>query len=313
MTQQQFHKLFEPARLGTMELKNRLVMPPIATNYGSEEGFVTQRTIDYYQERAKGGVGLIIVEFTCVDSPVGRATPRQLLIDDDKFIPDLARLAEAIRQHGAKAALQIHHVGRQARSIVTGHQPVAPSPIPAPGGELPKELTIPEIEAIVDRFAQGAERAKRAGFDGVEIHAAHGYLISQFLSPLSNQRRDDYGGDTENRARLLLEIIEAARGRVGKDYPLWCRLSALEFGVDGGITLEETQLVARLAERSGADAIHVSAHALGFGRRPPMAQPVRCARSAPCATRSTIAARSGMVRSLGSSPPGAGIGEGATG
>lgn len=274
MTQQQFHKLFEPARLGTMELKNRLVMPPIATNYGSEEGFVTQRTIDYYQERAKGGVGLIIVEFTCVDSPVGRATPRQLLIDDDKFIPDLARLAEAIRQHGAKAALQIHHVGRQARSIVTGHQPVAPSPIPAPGGELPKELTIPEIEAIVDRFAQGAERAKRAGFDGVEIHAAHGYLISQFLSPLSNQRRDDYGGDTENRARLLLEIIEAARGRVGKDYPLWCRLSALEFGVDGGITLEETQLVARLAERYGVDAIHVSAHALGFGRRPPMAQPV---------------------------------------
>ena len=273
MNQKQFQKLFEPAWIGRMSLRNRLVMPPMATNYASEEGFVTQRMMDYYQERAKGGVGLVIVEFTCVDSPVGRATPRQLLIDDDKFIPELSKLAEAIRLHGAKAAIQIHHVGRQARSSVTGHQPVGPSPIPAPGAELPRELTPSEIAGIVARFAEGAERAMRAGFDGVEIHAAHGYLISQFLSPLSNQRQDAYGGDVENRARLLLEVIEAIRGRVGKDYPVWCRLSAIEFGAEGGITPEETQVVAQLAERAGVDAIHVSGHAVGPGRRPPMAQP----------------------------------------
>lgn len=272
MNQKQFQKLFEPAWIGRMSLRNRLVMPPMATNYASEEGFVTQRMMDYYQERAKGGVGLVVVEFTCVDSPVGRATPRQLLIDDDKFIPELSRLAEAIRLHGAKAAIQLHHVGRQARSSVTGHQPVGPSPIPAPEGELPRELTPSEIAGIVARFAEGAERAMRAGFDGVEIHAAHGYLISQFLSPLSNQRQDAYGGDIENRARLLLEVIEAIRGRVGKDYPLWCRLSGMEFLVEGGITLEETQVVAQLAERAGVDAIHVSGHAVGPGRRPPMAQ-----------------------------------------
>ncbi len=273
MNQKQFQKLFEPAWIGRMSLRNRLVMPPMATNYGSEDGFVTQRTIDYYQERAKGGVGLVIVEFTCVDSPVGRATPRQLLIDDDRFIPEFSKLAEAIRLHGAKAAIQLHHVGRQARSSVTGHQPVGPSPIAFPGGELPRELTPSQIAGIVARFGEGAERAMRAGFDGVEIHAAHGYLISQFLSPLSNQRQDAYGGDVENRARLLLEVIAAIRERVGKDYPVWCRLSAMEFGVEGGITLEETQVVAQLAERAGVDAIHVSGHAVGPGRRPPMAQP----------------------------------------
>ena len=272
MNQKQFQKLFEPAWIGRMGLRNRLVMPPMATNYASEEGFVTPRMMDYYQERAKGGVGLVIVEFTCVDSPVGRFTRRQLVIDDDKFIPELSKLAEAIRLHGAKAAIQLHHAGRQASSSVTGQQPVGPSPIPPPRGEPPRELTPSEIAGIVARFAEGAERAVRAGFDGVEIHGAHGYLISQFLSPLSNQRQDAYGGDVEKRARLLLEVIEAIRERVGKDYPVWCRLSAAEFGVEGGITLEETQVVARLAERAGVDAIHVSGHALRLGRQPTIFQ-----------------------------------------
>ncbi len=277
MNQTRFEKLFEPGSIGSMSLKNRLVMPPMATNFGTKEGMVTQRTIDYYEERAKGGVGLVIVEFTGVDSPVGRATPRQLLIDDDKFVPGLGELAQTIKRQGAKAAIQIHHVGRQGSSSITGHQPVAPSPIPAsdgmrPEGEIPRELTPSEISAIVARFGEGAERARRAGFDGVEIHGAHGYLISQFLSPLANRRQDVYGGRLENRARMLLEIIQAVREKVGKDYPVWCRLSALEIGVEGGITLEETQTVAQLAEKAGVDAIHVSAHAVAPGRRPPMAQ-----------------------------------------
>lgn len=279
MVKTRFEKLFQPGSIGSMTLKNRLVLAPMATNFGTKEGLVTQRTIDYYEERARGGVGLVIVEFTGVDSPVGRGTPRQLLIDDDKFIPDLGRLAQAIKRHGAKAAIQIHHSGRQTLSSITGHQPVAPSPIPAsdgirPEGDMPRELTPSEIAEIVVRFGEGAERAKRAGFDGVEIHGAHGYLISEFLSPLANRRQDAYGGSLENRARMLLEVIQSVRESVGKDYPVWCRLSALEIGVEGGITLEETQTVAQLAEKAGVDAIHVSAHAVAPGRRPPMAQPL---------------------------------------
>jgi len=231
MDKTQFKKLFEQGRIGSMSLNNRLVMPPMGTSLGSDDGFVTQRAIDYYEERAKGGVGLIIVELTCVVSPAGKIFRRQLTVDDDKFIPDLGKLAQAIQRHGAKVAIQLHHGGRQAQSSVTGEQPVAPSPIPALDCETPRELTELEIATIVTRFAEGAERAKQAGFDGVEIHAAHGYLVSQFLSPLSNQRRDSYGGSLENRARMLLETIKAIRERVGEDYPVWCRLSAMEIGV----------------------------------------------------------------------------------
>lgn len=273
MSQKQFPKLFEPGRIGSLKLKNRLVMPPMATNFALKDGTVTDRQIDYYEERAKGGVGLVIVEISCVDSPVGKGTARQIAIDDDRFIPDLSKLAEAIKRHGARAAIQIHHAGRQTSAQWTGHQPVAPSPIPVPGGEQPRELTLSEIATLVTRFAEAAGRAKKAGFDGVEIHGAHGYLISQFLSPLSNRRRDAYGGDVEKRARFLLEVIKAIRGRVGRGYPVWCRLSAMEIGVEGGITLEETQVVAQLAEKAGVDAIHVSAHAVAPARRPPMAQP----------------------------------------
>jgi 2,4-dienoyl-CoA reductase-like NADH-dependent reductase (Old Yellow Enzyme family)/thioredoxin reductase len=273
MNQNHFPRLFQPGRIGSMKLKNRLIMPPMATNYASKEGEVTDRQIAYYEERAKGGVGLIIIEISCVDTPVGKGMVRQVAIDDDKFIPSLSRLAEAIKRHGAGAAIQLHHAGRQTTSRITHHQPVAPSPIAARDGDLPRELTLDEIAALIQRFGEAARRAKKAGFDGVEIHGAHGYLVSQFLSPLSNHRQDAYGGSLENRARFLLEVIKAARSQVGKDYPLWCRLSAMEIGADGGITVEETQTVAKLAEQAGADAIHVSAHQVGPARRPPMAQP----------------------------------------
>jgi len=273
MNHKQFPKLFQPGRIGSLEIKNRLVMPPMATNYASKDGSITDRQTDYYEERAKGGVGLVIVEISCVDAPVGKGAMRQICIDDDKLIPNLSKLAKAIKRHGARAAIQLHHAGRQTSSQITGHQPVAPSPIPAPEGEMPRELTSDEIAALIACFAAAAERARKAGFDGVEIHGAHGYLISEFLSPLSNHRQDAYGGSVENRARFLLEVIKSIRGKVGNDYPVWCRLSAVEIGADGGITVEETQTVARLAEKAGVNAIHVSAHTVGPARRPPMAQP----------------------------------------
>jgi 2,4-dienoyl-CoA reductase-like NADH-dependent reductase (Old Yellow Enzyme family)/thioredoxin reductase len=273
MIQKQFRKLFEPGCIGSMEVKNRLVMPPMATSLALKDGTVTDRQIDYYEERAKGGAGLVIVEITCVDSPVGKGNVRQIAIDDDRFIPGLTRLAEAIKRHGARVAIQLHHAGRQTSARWTGYQPVAPSSIPMPGGEQPRELTLEEIATLVTRFGEAAERAKRAGFDGVEIHGAHCYLICQFLSPLSNHRQDAYGGSIENRARFLLEVIAAIRKKVGREYPVWCRLSAVEIGAEGGVTLEDTQVVAKMAEKAGVDAIHVSAHTVTPARRPPMAQP----------------------------------------
>ena len=269
---QQFAKLLEPGKIGQMTLKNRMVMPPMATNLGSGEGYVTQRSKDYYEARARGGIGLVIVEYTCVDAPEGRASRQQLIIDDDKFIPGMKELVETIQRHGARAALQLQHAGRQAQSNVTGHQPVAPSPIPSMDGEMPRQLTEAEIARLIACFAQAAVRAKKSGFDGVEIHAAHGYLASQFLSAASNRRQDRYGGSVENRARFVIEILEAIRREVGREYPVWCRLSGSEIGVEDGITIEETMQVARMAEEAGADAIHVSAHAVGLRRSPPMAQ-----------------------------------------
>ena len=271
MSSNHFPKLFEPGRIGKLEIKNRLIMPPMATNYATKDGQVTDRQIEYYTERAKGGVGLIIVEVSCVDAPVGKGMGKQICIDDDGFISGLSKLAKAIKKSGAKAAIQLHHAGRQTSSRITGAQPVAPSPIALPDGEQPRPLTAEQISALVEAFAKAASRAKKAGFDGVEIHGAHGYLVSQFLSPLANHRHDEYGGSVENRAKFLVDILKASRKHVGADYPLWCRLSAVEMGTDG-ITVEETQIVAKLAEKVGADAIHVSAHQVGPARRPPMAQ-----------------------------------------
>ena len=252
-------QLWQPFRIGRMELKNRIVMPPMGTKHASKEGYVTSHVKDYFEARAEGGCGLIIVEATLVD-PAGRAYENLLEITDDKFIPGLGELVAVIHRHGAKAAIQLQHCGRLAKSKLCGRQPVAPSPIAAPGGEMPRELTADEIKKIVNAFAAAAGRAKRAGFDAVEIHGAHGYLIDQFLSPASNKRKDDYGGRVRNRSRLLVETIRAVKEIVGKDYPVWCRINAAEIGTEGGITLEDSKETARLAEEAGSDAIHVSAH-----------------------------------------------------
>ncbi len=271
----QFPRLFEPFHLGHLELKNRIVMPPMVTNYGSVDGFVTTQLKDYYAARAQGGVGLIIVEAICVESHAGKGLVRQLLIDDDRFIPGLTDLVQAVKQHGAKIAIQLHHAGSEAQKSITGEQPVAPSAIPKPGHEMPRELTTEEVDGLVLSFAKAAHRAKIAGFDGVEIHGAHGYLIAQFLSSFFNKRPDLYGGEIEGRAKFLIQTIKEARALVGEEYPVWCRINGREFGPEGGLTSEEAAQVARMAQIAGSDAIHVSVFGYGISPRtaPPMAQP----------------------------------------
>ncbi len=249
-------KLWESFRIGRMELKNRFVMPPMVTRYASDDGFVTERTKNYYEARARGGAGLIIVEATYVHRQ-GWAFVNQLGISEDKFIPGMKELVDVVHKHGAKIAVQLHHGGREAKSTVSGLQPVAPSPLPGLAGETPREMTVEEIAETVAYFAEAALRAKKLGFDGAELHAAHGYLIDQFLSPTSNKRKDEYGGDVNNRTRFLLEVIAAVKEAVGEDYPVWCRLDGKEYGVEG-ITLEDAQKTARMAEDAGLAAIHVS-------------------------------------------------------
>jgi 2,4-dienoyl-CoA reductase-like NADH-dependent reductase (Old Yellow Enzyme family) len=256
--ERKFQKLFEPFRLGQMELRNRLVMPPIATCVASEDGYVTGQTLDYYEERARGGVGLIIVGEAIVDLPRGLEGPRRIGIDD-KHLPGLTSLAEVIKKHGARAAIQLNHGGGFAVSSTTGLQPVAPSSvIYKPGRELPRELTIGEIHDLVLRFADAAQRAKRAGFEGVEIHASGSYLIKQFLTPGKNKRTDAYGGGLANRARFLLEILAAVRERVGPEYPLWVRIIGKEYGTRDGITLEDATALSKMLEEAGCCAINVN-------------------------------------------------------
>ncbi|MBU2536478.1 MAG: FAD-dependent oxidoreductase [Chloroflexi bacterium] len=250
-------RLWEPFRIGRMELKNRVVMPPMVTRYAADDGFVTERTKNYYEARARGGAGLIIVEATYVHRQ-GWAFPNQLGISDDKFISGMRELVDAVHKHGAKIGIQIHHGGREAKSTVNGLQPVSASPLPGLAGETPREMAVEEIAETVAYFADAAFRAKTAGFDGVEIHGAHGYLVDQFLSPNSNKRKDEYGGNVHNRARFLLEIIADVKEAVGDDYPVWCRMDGKEYGVEG-ITLEGAQKTARLVQEAGLMAIHVSA------------------------------------------------------
>ena len=250
--------LFSPCAIGTLQTKNRIVMPPMATNYASPEGFVTDRLIAYYVERARGGVGYITVEHTGILQQ-GKASPRMLLISTDEHASGFARLVDAVHRAGGKIVVQINHAGRQTSSAVTGSPIVGPSPIACPTRtEVPRELTIAEIEEITEAFAAAAQRVKGAGADGVELHMAHGYLLCAFLSPFSNRRSDRYGGDVEGRTRFARNVLHSVRNRVGPAFPIVCRMSADEY-VEGGLRIQETKQIARILEQEGADALHVSA------------------------------------------------------
>lgn len=257
-----FRHLLSPGRIGKMTVRNRMVMPPMGTNYASDDGFITGRIIRYYEARAEGGTGLIIVEVAAV-APEGKAISHQVGIWADKFIPGLRCLAESIKKHGARAVIQLHHAGRQTTAKTTGYRPVAPSEIACPiCRDTPRALNVDEIRGLVEAFGHAARRAREAGFDAVEIHGTHGYLINQFLSPYSNKRTDEYGGSPGARRRFPMEVYDAVRAAVGEDFPVLFRLNADE-GVEGGITPEEGRDFARVLEQAGVDALHVSGGVYG--------------------------------------------------
>ena len=258
-----FEHLLSPIRIRHVELKNRIVMPAISTNYAAKDGSVTQRIIDYYEARAKGGAGLIIVECGSILYPESRINKNQIGLHDDSLITGLADLVNALHKQGAKVAFQLSHGGKRSTSDITGLQPVSPSAIPIkarvpdwPEGEMPRAISVPEIKEIINAFGAAAERAKRAGADAVEIHGAHSFLILEFLSPYSNLRNDEYGGTLEKRTRFASEIVREVRGRVG-DLPILFRISADEH-VTGGLTIEDTRRIARILEHAGVDVFNVS-------------------------------------------------------
>lgn len=253
----EFIKLFETCKIGQMELVNRLVMPAMGNNYGSEDGYVTERLIDYYVERAKDGPGLLITEMVRTESPLGRRGSHQLRIDDDSYIAGLSQLTQHIHDCKRKIALQLCHAGILAGTRDMGLLPVGPSPVENSGGSKGRELTRDEIDVIITNFVKAALRGIKANFDGIEVHAAHGYLLAQFLSSAWNKRQDDFGGSTRNKARILTEIISRVRMAVGENYPVWCRLNGREYGIEHGLTIAESKEIARMAEKAGCDAIHV--------------------------------------------------------
>lgn len=233
-------------------------MAPMGTNYASPEGYITERNKLYYQTRAKGGVGLIIVEAAHLD-PIQRHRPKGICINDDVFIPGLTELTEAVHESGVPILQQLLHPGRIASSKATGIEPVSASPIPHPiSGVVPRPLTVDEIQRVEELFKDAAIRAQKAGFDGVEIHGAHGYLVGEFVSPYSNKRMDEYGGSIENRIRFPLEIVRMVREEVGPDFLISYRMSATEF-LPEGLSLEDARYLAAELEKAGVNLLHVSA------------------------------------------------------
>lgn len=258
-----YKKLFEPITIGSMDLKNRIVMAPHGSADRAYLGFVPDREIDYYAERAKGGTALLETVNVCIDSALGKVGQGMMSIDNNKYITGMANLAEAVHLWNAKLCVQLMHAGRDTSLAATeGLQPVSASAVSfvRPGWTITaRELSLNEIEEVEKKFAQGAYRAKVAGVDAVELHGAFGHcLIAQFLSPYTNKRIDHYGCTLENRMRFALEIVKKTREKVGYDYPIIFRLSADEY-LAGGITLEESKIMAKKLQEAGVNALHVVA------------------------------------------------------
>ncbi|MFC1917134.1 FAD-dependent oxidoreductase [Chloroflexota bacterium] len=256
-------KLFEPGKIGSLVLKNRLIMAPIGTASHDPEGFILDRTIDYYAERAKGGVGLIIAQSSQA-MRIGR-TPNRVGTWDDKFIPGLARVAHEVHKHDAKIAWQVLYHGKLLLQWLDQilrpweTRVLGPSAIPwVRTGTVPQEATVADIKYMVEEWSEAARRVRDAGFDAVEVHGGHGYGMTQWLSPRDNQRNDDYGGSPEKRARFACELISRVREKVGPDFPVIFRFSGSDF-MPGGITLEHSLVQAPLFVKAGADALHISA------------------------------------------------------
>ncbi len=256
--------LFEPLKIKGLSLKNRLVMPPMLTRMATEDGEVTDSHIRHYTTRAEGGVGLIIVEATYV-SKDGKLCQGQMGLYDDKLIPSLKRLVEAIHAEGTKVVIQLNHGGAKVPGDIIEKQPAGPwNVVPPNGSQVPRPLTIPEIKALIAGFSEAAYRAMEAGFDSVELHGAHGYLLCQFLSPFTNKRNDAYGGDLAERLLFPLEVIKEVKARLGENVPLFYRFGADDM-IAGGLTRQQAQLAARHLEQAGVDVLDISGGLGGDG------------------------------------------------
>ena len=282
MPAEAFKHLLSPGRIGPLELRNRIIVTAMGVNLAEPDGTCGQRIRAFHEEQARGGVGLVNIGVAGVAWPIGGNEPAQVAISDDRFIPGIAAMADAVHRHGAKLSLQLHHGGfvspedmKSGRPLWVPSFPEAPkkditemwlleeiasSPAPQIKSVDFKVLTAEDIHTVVQQFAAAAVRAKRAGADGVEIHGGHGYLLSSFISPHSNKRTDEYGGSLENRVRFLLEVLRAVRAAVGPDFAMWCKLDSREVGTEGGITIEDAKRTARMVQDAGANAITVTAY-----------------------------------------------------
>ena len=295
----EYQHIFEPFTVRRMTMKNRIMMTPMGTNYGESSGEMSFLHINYYEQRAKGGVGLIMVENASVDSPEGSNGTTQLRIDHDNYLPRLFKLTETVHKHGACIGIQINHAGASAQSARTNMQPVSASDIPSKaGGEIPRPLSKDEIMRIVKKYGEAAKRAQIAGFDTVEIHGGHSYLLSQFLSPITNKRTDEFGGSLENRARFARLVIEEVRRQVGPFFPIFLRISADEF-MEGGNTLEDSLEYLKYLEKevdvidvscglNGSIQYQIDANHFPDGWRSYMAKAVKERFGKPCVTMGNI-------------------------
>ena len=246
----------KPKKIGKLEIKNRFVRSATFEGLATEEGEITGKLIDFYRTLSEGGTGLIITSYAFVQE-IGRANIKQIAAYSDDFIPGLKKLANVVHEHGegCKVALQIVHAGRQSHHI---KEPLAPSAVMENfSKKMPREMTIDEIEETIEAFSQASRRAKEAGFDAVQLHGAHGYLISEFLSPYTNKRTDEYGGNTDNRIRFVEKIYRRSRELVGDDFPILIKMNCDDF-LDGGITLEESMKITKILTNIGFDAIEIS-------------------------------------------------------
>ncbi len=257
-------KILQPLDTPKISLKNRLIMPPMATSKARDDGSISHEILEFYNSVSTGGhLSLIIVEHSFI-SQEGKASSNQMSIASDHMVESLKDLAATIHKNGSKAVMQINHAGSAADRDITGMAPLGPSPVKNPRkGTTPVEITASGIKKIVTDFAAAARRCKEAGFDGVEIHSAHGYLLNQFFSPLTNRREDEYGGSLKNRIRIHLEIIEAVKKEVGDDYPLLLRLGASDY-TDGGTTTEDSKIASLEFEKAGIDILDISGGFCGY-------------------------------------------------
>lgn len=258
--------LLKSLKVGNIELNNRLIMPPMATSKSKVDGKVSKDILNYYKEKSEGGyISLVIIEHSFINKQ-GKASNGQLSVSEDSDIEGLKKLAKVIKDNGSKVVMQINHAGGAATTEVTGTKPVAPSAISNPRfkeNEVPHELSKEEIKEIVKDFGRAARLVKEAGFDGVEIHSAHGYLLNQFFSPLTNKRTDEYGGDVNNRIRIHLEVIKAVKEAVGDDFLVLLRLGAADY-IEGGTIVYDSVIAAKKFEVAGVHVIDISGGLSGY-------------------------------------------------